>query len=69
MKQWKMMNYWIEKKKGINTQILVNVFFVKNPMGKKTDNGIEITSLYERFEAIATFRAICSKFLAKHRHP
>ena len=37
--------------------------------GKKTGNGIEITSLYEPFEAIATFRAICSKLLAKHRHP
>ena len=37
--------------------------------GKKTGNGIEITSLYEPFEAIATFRAICSKFLVKHRYP
>ena len=37
--------------------------------GKKTGNDIEITLLYETFEAIATFRAICSKFLAKHRHP
>ena len=37
--------------------------------GKKTGKGIEITSLYEPFEAIATFRAICSKFLAKHSHP
>ena len=36
---------------------------------KKTGNDIEITSLYEPFEAIATFRAICSKFLGKHRHP
>ena len=37
--------------------------------GKKTGSGIEITSLYEPFETVATFRAICSKFLAKHRHP
>ena len=36
---------------------------------EKTGNGIEITSLHEPFEAIATFRAICSKFLAKYRHP
>ena len=36
---------------------------------KKTGKGIEITSLYEPFEAIATFGVICSKFLAKYRHP
>ena len=35
---------------------------------KKAGNGIKITSLYEPFEAIATFGAICSKFLAKHRN-
>ena len=51
------MNYWNEKIKGRNIYILVNVLFVKNPM-EKTGNGIEITSLYEPFEAIATFRAI-----------
>ena len=36
--------------------------------GKKTGNTIEITSLYEPCDVITTFRAICSKFLAKHRH-
>ena len=35
---------------------------------KKTGSRIEITSLYEPFEAIATFRVIRSKFLTKHRH-
>ena len=36
---------------------------------EKTGKGIEITSLYEPFEAIATFGVICSKFLAKYKHP
>ena len=34
MKQRKMMNYWDEKRKGINKSILENVLFVKNPMEK-----------------------------------
>ena len=34
MKQWKMMNYWNEKRKGRNIKILVNMLFVKNPMEK-----------------------------------
>ena len=34
MKQWKMMNYWNEERKGRNIEILVNVLSVKNPMEK-----------------------------------
>ena len=37
--------------------------------GKKQVTTLKLPQLYEPFEAIATFRAICSKFLAKHRHP
>ena len=62
------MNYWNEERKGRNIEILVNVL-CQESNGKKQVTTLKLPQLYEPFEAIATFRAICSKFLAKHRHP